>query len=186
MDHDADGTGRRWATSGRGPRWSPDGRRLLVVDNLEGNGDGLYILDLAERSELEVVLDRPQRLIAGASWSPDGRRLAYVRDTRQASQLVIQPLDGDDRAERVRLSRSLADCADTRSGRAIGWRPTWSPDGKYVLIWIAGAAGPEQLHRVEVDATNDPELLAHQDAGQVNTDPNWSPDGKQIVFASDR
>jgi Tol biopolymer transport system component len=42
------------------------------------------------------------------------------------------------------------------------------------------------MHRIEVDSKRDPELLAHQDEGRMNSDPNWSPDGSQIVFMSDQ
>jgi Tol biopolymer transport system component len=182
----ADGNGRRWMSTGRGPRWSPDGKRLLVLDNLEQTGDGLYVMDLQKRDELEVVLDHTYPMIAGASWAPDGKRLAYLRHSGRKSELVIQPLEGKDRGERVRLAKGANDARDPRTNRSMGWRPTWSPDGKYLLLWIAGAAGPEQLHRIEADTTSEPELLAHQDVGRVNTDPHWSADGKWIVFASDR
>jgi Tol biopolymer transport system component len=39
---------------------------------------------------------------------------------------------------------------------------------------------------IEVDTMREPELLAHQDKGHLNSDASWSPDGKQIVFMSDR
>jgi Tol biopolymer transport system component len=182
----ADGSARSWMCTGHGPRWSPDGKRLVVVDDLEGTRDGLYLLDLPKKEELEVVLSRTYSMIAGFAWSPDGKRVVYIRDAGRGSELVIQPLEGDDRAERVRLAKPPGDLRTIRGGRQIGWRPSWSPDGKHVLCWITNAEGQEQLHRIEVDTKREPELLAHQDEGRVNSDPNWSADGKQIVFMSDR
>jgi Tol biopolymer transport system component len=179
----SDGTGRTWLTTGRCPRWGRDGTRLLFIGNLDGTGEGLYIMDLDKKEELEVVLERTHRLIAGAAWSPDGKRVAYIRGAGQGiTELVIQPLEGNDRAERVRYKRPPA----LRGKSPIGWRPGWSPDGKYIVCWISNATGQEQLHRIEADTDREPELLAHQDAGRRNSDANWSPDSKQIVFMSDR
>jgi len=183
----ADGSKRTWVCAGHSPRWSPDGKRLVLVSDVEGTGDGLYLVDPQKKEELEVVLEKTCPFIAGVAWSPDGKRLAYIRGTgRGGAELVIQRLEGDDRAERVRLAKPPGDRRTMCGGQQIGWRPGWSPDGKYILCWIANAEGQEQLHRVEADTKREPELLAHQDEGLRNSDASWSSDGKQIVFMSDR
>jgi Tol biopolymer transport system component len=169
----ADGSDRTWLCYGRSPRWSPDGKQLMLVNNPGDAGDGLYFYDL-EKKESSAVLDRTYDRIAGAAWSPDGKRLAFIGHSGAGAELVSVPLVGEDQSGRVRLA-----------GR-IGWRPCWTPDGKYVTCWIVGPEGLEQLHRVEVDTAREPERLAHQDQGRVNSDPCWSPDGKQIAFTSNR
>lgn len=158
---------------GSAPRWSPDGKRLVLVNDPNGSGDGLYLYDV-EKNESEEVLNRTYDRIGGAAWSPDGKRLAFIGRGGFGAELVILPLVGDHREERVRLTGP------------IGWRPSWSADGKYIVCWITGLNGQKQLHRVEVDAKREPELLSHQDEGRLNSDATWSTDGKRIVFMSDR
>lgn len=169
-----DGTERTWLCYGRAPRWSPDGKRLVLVNNPGGAGDGLYLYGLEKNESEAVVLDRTYRLIGGAAWSPDGKRLAFIGHGGGGSELVILPLVGDDLKGRVRLKG------------AIGWRPSWSADGKHIACWIKNQQGLEQLHRVEADTQREPQRMAHQDQGRVNSDPAWSVDGKRIVFISNR
>jgi Tol biopolymer transport system component len=169
----ADGSERLWMCYGRVPQFSPDGKRLVLVNNPNGTGDGLYLYNL-EKNESEAVLDRTYEHIGGAAWSPDGKRLALIANPGVGGELVIVTVEGDDRSERVRLA-----------GR-IGWRPNWSPDGKYIVCWIVSQDDQLQLHRVEADTNRDPERLAHQDQGRINSDASWSTDGTRIVFMSDR
>ena len=170
---DPDKAERRWLCHGDAPRWHPDGKRLVLVGHPEDNrGDGVYLYDL-EKDQSASMFGFHER-INGAACSPDGKRVAYIASDGPDSELVIASLEGRDRNAQVRLK-----------GR-IGWRPSWSPDGKYVACWILGPMGQERLHRVEVDTKRDPELLAHQVEGHTNSDPSWSPDGKRILFISDQ
>ncbi len=169
----ADGKGRQWLFFGRGPQWSPDGKYLAYINNPNSDGYGPYLYDV-EKTESRGLLDRTYRRINGLAWSPDGKRLAFIGQAGGAPELVILPISGDDRNGRVRLTGP------------IGWRPSWSADGKYVVCWINPTGSRTQLHRVEVDSDREPELLPNQDAGRLNSDASCSADGKQIVFMSDR
>lgn len=74
-----DGTGRRRIGRGGTPRWSPDGRKLLVVG---GSGVRTWISELDVASGDSRVLAAPGDGYEGAAYSPDGTRVAVSSDSR--------------------------------------------------------------------------------------------------------
>jgi hypothetical protein len=90
--------------------WSPDGSRLLVVGR-----DRLVFLDGRDGKPTS----RSVRGVSAAAFSPDGR-LAVTRMLGQRSDVLV---DG-----RVRFS----------TAGAIG-QPTWSPDGRWLLVALPQA-----------------------------------------------
>ena len=168
----ADGTGRTWLCEGKAARFSPDGHRLLFIDNPDGQGEGIYRLDM-RTDEILPMLDHVYQRIAGACWSPDGKRIAVIVRQASAAELLLVAAEGDDRSATIRLTED------------IGWRPNWSSDGKFLLLWVRDDQGSRQLHRLEVDSEKEPEILAHQDESSFNSDGIWSPDDKQILWIRD-
>jgi Tol biopolymer transport system component len=166
----ADGTKRTWLFEGKAARFSSDGKRLLFVDNPDGQGEGIYQFDL-DTNEITAMLDHAYRRVAGACWSPDGKRIAVIVRHANDAELLLVATEGDDRSATIRLT------AD------IGYRPNWSPDGKHLLLWVRNEEGRRQLHRLEVEGESVPEKLAHQDESEFNSDGIWSPDGKQILWS---
>jgi Tol biopolymer transport system component len=67
----SDGSGLHRVARGRGPAWSPDGRKLAYTD---------------PKGRLAVAEENggPARIVShyafGPAWSPDGKRLAFTRD----------------------------------------------------------------------------------------------------------
>ena len=168
----ADGTGRTWLSEGKAARFSPDGNRILFIDQPDGHGEGIYELDL-RTDQTMPMLDHAYQRIAGACWSPDGKRIAVIVRHASDAELFLVAAEGEDRTATIRLT------AD------IGYRPNWSPDGKYLLLWVRDDEGRRRLHRLEVDGDAAPEKLAHQDESSFNSDGIWSPDGKQILWTRD-
>jgi len=138
--HNVDAASTLWRTHPydspiRELEWSADRKRLLVrtdslVDVLDARGRGVGSL-------AGPTLD--------ASVSPDHTQIAVIRRTKQrASDLVLTGSDGRGR------SRSIL------SGLGRITTPTWSPDGKRLLVawrdadqWIFyDAARPDRAHPV--------------------------------------
>ena len=134
--------------------WSPAGRRIAIANE----ASPLYV------KTLRGGVRRFTRGEAAAPvWSPNGRKLAYVLLREyEPNVLIVARSDGKDRRL---MARSYG-----------GWRPSWSADGKKLVVAEVGitvinvATGRRrQLTRRATDA-----------------DPVWSPDGSRIAFRRQR
>jgi Tol biopolymer transport system component len=125
----ADGTARRRLTDDvhkdRGPRWSPDGSRIVFYSDRSGSYEFWEIHQ--DGSGLRQLTDAPDHALVNPVWSPDGSRIVYLDNFgREAgifeagrvwSEQFLQPLwDGGERGEEF-------------------WPWSWSSDGH----WIAGS-----------------------------------------------
>lgn len=65
-----------------GPRWSPDGRAIVVARRRDGVYD-IVVVDPASGTVRPIVGRRDARLVT-PSWSPDGRRILFAANLRDA------------------------------------------------------------------------------------------------------
>lgn len=177
------------------PRWSPDGRGLLIVQGLGPAAELRLITPDGSTGRRLSSNNRPER---GAAWSPRGDRVAY------ALPRALGPGGADDPAEaeeiwlldvQTGLDRKLAD----------GFDPAWSPDGRWIAyatngqrdqhgpranaIRIIGADGHGDRHCLAVADLPDDLLTAFglpfRPATVRLRAPAWSPDGLRLVASAD-
>ena len=150
------------------PRFSPDGRRIAY----ESEGD-IWTVELsggsARRLTTNVSADRD------ASWSPNASEIAFVSRRWRSSDLYVMDAGG----EREGL-RQLTDDGFRES------RPTWSPDGKFVLFTSARDEHfySRGIYRVPA-AGGKVERLTPPDNARNNL-PSFSPGGRRVAYISDR
>ncbi len=153
----------------RVPRWSPDGKRLLL---------------LSERG-LEVVpaLGGPSKLVlpvqagtwSDGTWSPDGRFIAYAL----GDSVHLRTLEGN-------FARGLARLPEAHSC-------AWSPDGR----WLACVSGNRQFvtntnfgnkasSSVWVIPPAGGAPLRVTDDESLNMSPAWLPGRPSLLFVSNR
>ncbi len=141
--------------------WSPDGSRILLVSQRDGNKE-IYVVGADGRGLVRLTND-PQADDSPA-WSPDGTRIAFST-FRGGLAREIWTMNADGAAAH-------------RLGALVGTQPAWSPDGTRIA-YVSGGIRTASA----VDGSGD--ALVPGSHG-TDSDPAWSPDGTRIAFASFR
>lgn len=149
------------------PSWNPAGNRIAFASNREGDRIWRVYLTWAEEGAEVTSLtigEAPQ-------WHPTDDRIAFrgCDDTGNRCGLWVVNSRGGDRAPLTTVPNDN--------------RPTWSPDGRYVVFTSDGRDGNYDLYRVDVSSGQVLQLTADP---AVDTLPTVSPDGSWVGFASNR
>ncbi|MGE5250052.1 MAG: NBR1-Ig-like domain-containing protein [Bacteroidota bacterium] len=160
-----------------GPRWSPDGKRLVYSATRNDSGGWLtFIADLASGTTQQITAI-PEHA-TDPDWSPDGSRIifaSYTDSSRQIRDLFVVNVDGT----------GLVQLTNTPTTNESA--PAWSPDGS-MIAFAAYEDRQESSPRQDLFIMNSDgsgiRQLTTDPAGDF--DPAWSPDGTQLAFVSDR
>lgn len=160
-----------------GPRFSPDGTRLLYasaapavtgrVTDLDLNGTGspdIWVAN-ADGSQARRLAGGSARY-NGWSWSPDGRWIAFAAN--QSGSWDIYKMQMSD-AQIVRL---------TTSSSQDGW-PVWTSDG-LGLVFVSTRSDRAQLYAMDANGGGVRRFLT---TATADTEPAIAPDGR-IAFAA--
>jgi Tol biopolymer transport system component len=147
------------------PSLSPDGKFFVYTKSVDGESD-IFLQHLAGSSN-------PINLTAGSrsnntqpAYSPDGEQIAF-RSEREGGGIFLMGATGES-------VRRLTD---------FGFNPSWSPDGREIVVGTESAFDPSsrfsysQIFRIKL-ATQARRSLNVQDGVQ----PSWSPHGWRIAF----
>ena len=156
------------------PAWSPDSRTLVYVSERGDAGAGgsgparLVLYDFA--TQKETPLTSSSGGDRGPRFSPDGKSIAFVRGGAE-----LRAIDLDTKKERMLAKGVIAD--PLQVGRPLAW----SPDGKWLAFFTAGARGFTNVSIVPSDGklgAQPASFLANGNANGVA----WSPDGTFLLF----
>lgn len=139
---------------------SPKGERALFV----AHGD-IFTAPI-EKGVVRNLTHSSNAHDKAAEWSPDGRRIVYISDRTGEEELWVVNQDGSGQPEQL-----------TTGGRAMRYRPTWSPDSKKIAfsdkdgkLYVLTLAGKTVIE------------VARDRRGSLQ-DYVWSPDSGYIAYS---
>jgi Tol biopolymer transport system component len=148
------------------PSLSPDGKSFAYASRAAGRWD-VYVQPVGGKSPLNLTAAVPgDQPSTSPSFSPDGTQIAF-RSGYHGGGIFVIGIHGD----------SMRRVADS------GYNPSWSPDGRYLVVATEGVERPEmrpgygQLWRITV-STGEKQRIYAGDAVQ----PAWSPHGTRIAY----
>ena len=162
----ADGSGLRQLTSGnqrnRGPRWSPDGKRIAFFSTRSGAWE-IWTTD-PEGAEFHQVTSLGGYNVAWPVWSSDGKRMAYTLFGLNTFLIEIGKPWGAQTPEKLP--------AFPGQGQAFSaWN--WSPDGRM----LAGF-----LNRDNGVVIYSPDSRTFRGVTESGSDPAWLSDNRRLLF----
>ena len=145
------------------PSISPDGNSVVYAAFREPNIYEIYEMNISSGSVTQLT-DRLGN-INGPEISPDGSTIAFKLSTLNSNQIWLMDRNGEN-------PRPVPN--------ALGWDPTWSPDGMSILF-ASDIQGGVQLYTIKLDGS---ELLKISNLPAIRGRSDWSPNGQFIVTYS--
>lgn len=166
MDWDGHRINRTGVTGGilLGPRWAPDGSKLIYSAERNRRWD-IYMIDMKTMAEKNLVSLKGLTMVG--NFFPDGKEFIFASSREGRSDIYI------------------GDIIDMKGRRLISspWidvSPSVSPDGRHILF-VSNRSGSPQIYISDKDGHGIKRLTFE---GSYNTSPAWSPNGDRIAFVS--
>ena len=146
-----DGTNKTLLTSGQHPSWTPDGRTIIYT-----SGTDIMSIDIVSRNV--TILYSLGTSLSNPAVSPNGKNVAF--DVWS----FLQPLNSPPSITIINIDGT------NESFFATGAEPSWSPDGKKIVVTNFG-----KISIIDVQGGNSTYLTE-------GFSPSWSPKGNKILF----
>ncbi len=142
--------------------WGPEGKQMLITKDLDGDGRGLFIVDLSDGSEKRVPTGSSED--AYARWS--GSAITYESGR-----------DGNPEIYRTDLETGKTTRLTDNPG--LDEWPSFSPNGRRIA-WASGSEEEKDLWIMQADGSGKKQLTKGMLFGDAF--PEWSPNGRQIML----
>ena len=165
-----DGTNLRQLTNDdakdRGPRWSPDGKRIAFFSNRAGRRWEVWTIS-ADGANLQQMTHGETVDSIWPVWSPDGRSLAYSIFGKNPFLMVVgRP-----------WSQQSPQALPSPSGDAEVFSVwSWSSDGKQLAGFLQRDSSYTGLAAVDLQTSKLTRLIDH------GLDPVWLNDNRRLLF----
>lgn len=139
-----------------GPRWSPDGSKLLYTSYYKSGFPDIFQIDLNSYQRTTFVSFKGTN--SGARYSPDGSQVAMVLSGEGNAEIYVSDANGKRVSRRTRTD-------------AVEASPCFSPDGGRI-VFTSDAAGGPQLYIIPA-AGGSMQRVATNISGYC-AEPDWS------------
>ncbi len=145
------------------PSISPDGRSFVYASDKDGDYD-IYLLRIGGSNEINLT-EGSKADDTMPAFSPSGDKIAF-RSDRSPNGIYVMGATGEN-------PKRVAD---------FGYEPSWSPDGKALVVAtrfqsVPSVRTPSSLWIVNIESGEKRKVLE-----QYALQPSWSPDGSRIAF----
>jgi len=146
-----------------GPKWSPDGTKLLYTTYYKTGFPDIYMMDLNSARKKPVATYKGTN--TGGAYSPNGRSVAMSLSSSGSAEIFVAEGVGK-KPRRLTTNRSLETS------------PTWSPDGRR-LAFTSDARGKPQLY--EISANGGPMRRIPTNISSYCSEPAWNPVKENLI-----
>jgi dipeptidyl aminopeptidase/acylaminoacyl peptidase len=156
------------------PEFSPDGKRVVVQSDFDGNENFNIYSVATETGETRQITDTPADS-AFPRWSPDGKKIAFISNRdRDRENIYVTGANGSE----VKQLTHVDDIVNE-----IAWRPDSRSIAFSAGFGIGDWVGLADLEGGVERLINFPESENYI-CGDVGRPAPWSPDGRQLAFTS--
>jgi Tol biopolymer transport system component len=149
----------------RGPRLSPDGRRVAMP--IEEQDSQIWLYDLSRETLTRFTFEGKTN--SNAVWTPDGKWLAFISNKEGPTNIFWQRADGSGGLERLTTSEY------------IHFPVSWSPDGQF-LAFVE--INPSTGYDIWVLRLGDRKAQSFLRTRFDESVPQFSPDGRWLAYIS--
>jgi TolB protein len=146
------------------PRFSPDGRRIVMSVQQGGNAD-IVAMDLASKAQTPIT--NGNAIDTSPTFSPDGRQIVFESDRGGSQQVYVMGADG---SNPTRIS----------FGEGSASQPAWSPKGD-LIAFTRQRKGSFAICVMKPDGSGERVLTE----GFHNEGPTFAPNGQYVLFFRD-
>lgn len=150
-------------------RFSPDGRRLLVMRRASPTNVDLALVDCATGLETRLTSGSQTRIGGDPTWSPDGRKVAFSSNRSGPTDIFVKKVDDGAPEKPLYRSRALFKEVDL-----------WSPDGGFLVFEQADPATSWDIWLLPLTGESKPIPYLRTSLGEIPR--AFSPDGKWIAY----
>ncbi|MDE0088501.1 MAG: DPP IV N-terminal domain-containing protein [Candidatus Poribacteria bacterium] len=161
--------------SEQSPRWSPDGKQIAYVKDLDITlshimQTDLFIMDIDGTNEIRLT-DHPAADGPHIAWSPDGRKIAFV--SLRTGHIDIHVVDV--------ASRVVTQLTNNAVIGGLSSSPDWSPNGRHIAYSQVLRGRGRTIFTMDAGGGNQKPLI-ESDVRFARSSPRWSPDGDAILY----
>ncbi|KST58869.1 translocation protein TolB [Methylobacterium sp. GXS13] len=146
------------------PRFSPDGRKLVMSVQQGGNAD-IVTMDIASKAQHAIT--NGMAIDTSPTYAPDGTQIAFESDRGGSQQVYVMGADGSN-PHRITFGAGSAS------------QPAWSPRGD-LIAYTRQRNGGFAICVSKPDGTGERVLTE----GYHNEGPTFAPNGQYVLFFRD-